>query len=73
MMVKCGQVWQIKEYVRTAKNISYSHIFITKVVIDKMYGDVVWFEALGHIHHFESRTNQSYLTWLTVNCELVSG
>ena len=73
MMVKCGQIWKIKEYIRIAKNISYNHIFIIKIQRDKKYGDVVWFDVIGCVQPFEIPTNQTYLTWLVANCELVSG
>ncbi len=73
MKPQVGQIWKIKEHIRIARKISYNYLFLAKIERDKKHGDVVFFEALGPIQHFETRTNQSYLTWLTANCELVSG
>ena len=73
MMVKCGQVWQIKEYVRAERNLYFSYIFVTKVQEDKKHGDVVYFDILGPVPVFQGKSSHSFLTWLIVNCDLVNG
>ena len=73
MMVKCGQVWKIKENIRIARNLNFSYIFVTKVQENKKTGDVVYYDILGPLYEFQYRETNSYLSWLITNCELVSG
>jgi hypothetical protein len=70
---KAGQLWEIKEYIRIIKSLSFRYIFITN--IKKYYKNqyTVYFDIIGPISQFERRADSVDVKWLIDNCELVSG
>ena len=73
MMPQVGQIWKIKDHVPVPTDYS-RYVFITKIEVNKRLGDFVHYNRIGSKNkNKENRDDQTYLTWMMVNAELVSG
>jgi apolipoprotein N-acyltransferase len=65
---KVGQVWKIKDNLNMSAYWKGSYIFIVRVSKHSSLGDTVSYERIG-----DNKNKSSFVTWLMLNAELVSG
>jgi len=72
MTPQVGQIWKIKDHVPVPIDCS-RYVFITKIVVNKRLGDSIFYDRIGTKNLNRDSNDRTYLTWMMVNAELVSG